>query len=1065
MKNSMLNKLRQAQDGAAVLMVLLVTVFVVMMGSSVLFSSYNGYLVQLVERDGLGTFYSAEDKLTQVKAVVQDFSSDALQSSYTKVMSEYALWMSQDMSEEVLQAKAQEKFTTYFLDELNKLFSVVVDDAITEEYEFSTGNAKFETGDVEFDDDSNDKLFYFDGSLAGALGDLSLDLSTDLSGVSSGTSLTGVSGGIYHTTILESIAGLLGDSECSITAANGTADGSTTGTFVLESSVSGDRLVMKDVMISYKDENGYQSYIVTDIIIEMPDFVHNGLNELAYYKPGSDGNTLLDNASSIAKLWVKSSATYDEGLLVTGDLYGGTFFIYNENSTGSDDIIFSHGEGRLITHTDKITKSSIEAGNVSTGSTNDDHFNFDTGTIKGDSLMGFEVYDGTKFFTQASSEIWSSNVNVLGGSMLTLQGKEGVHYLANIGDYQNMGGVKISGDLLVEGGTATNKTDLTLAGDFFGFGQGGDAKGDSALLIAGNNVNVRMEFDENHPDWYENYTLVQVAEDQGDIGIDEDGNQVTYRYHYNSDGSKVTLDYIRQESELETLSLAGLAYLDPVAREGASGTEYAMGQSMATLFDQVAYLIPAEALEGVSSNPSSSNKVTVVNLNYELWPGTTIGDYCDSSAPVVITNPYITGESASYYFFNFEPSDKNDSYDSVSRSNDYFRAYVSANGQAFTNTTSKFVTMQEITEQFFELNSQGNVYYNTSEDGITIADNNTNEDLVASAADEELRFQKSSITLDPDFNFTTRGVDTVGDDGLVDVKRVLPVYESGELTGVKVQNYLTGRQTAETTVGEAVIRQGEVTAGAAGWDTVDNPYDFFIDQSLIELDKLKSVETGIWGNLFFRKNNYIYAMYSGGGVNYETNNFMSRLYYANSAFGDTSSDYLSLIFSASGINIQMNHSTTKDLFEGLAMSRVGIALVTPIKSNRDGFHDALEATTEIYLTANQSAAGVGVPIEVVLDINEGLPETLEQWVERQENSDYLLLQKEYRKGSEFNTYDHTDGKTYLTLTVPCSAYFRNLDAVATPGTSDSTITGSNRDEAFVNWDSEDLVYFENWEKY
>lgn len=115
------NKLKHNQKGAALLMVLLVTAFVVLMGSSVLFTSHSGHLVKLVDRQGLDTFYSTETVLDQMRAQVQDFSSAALRDSYTKTMSEYAFIEASQSDEDDILSEAQNVFNKYFCEELSKV--------------------------------------------------------------------------------------------------------------------------------------------------------------------------------------------------------------------------------------------------------------------------------------------------------------------------------------------------------------------------------------------------------------------------------------------------------------------------------------------------------------------------------------------------------------------------------------------------------------------------------------------------------------------------------------------------------------------------------------------------------------------------------------------------------------------------------------------------------------------------------------------------------------------------------------------------------------------------------
>ncbi len=1013
MKKKILSKLKQAHDGAAVLMVLLVTVFVVMMGSSVIFSSHNGYLVQLVDRAGMDTFYSAEDYLVQAKAVVQDMASDALQTSYTRVMSEYGLMygMMPDTyaTHDELEAAAEEKFHQYFLDELNKIY--VASDSSTSGYgvvsynemvsdvvasggsassvmSMTTSSATGDThGSTSFVDGTNEKLFYFydlpttsNNVPSLSTNSFTTQLTTkQLNGGEASTSDEGVKtgSGIFDASLLGALAGMAGVDGLDMAVADGTTGGKNTGYFELLDAVGGRRLVMKDVMISYVDDSGFQSYITTDFIIEMPDFVHNGDittgTGLGVYREG----TALDNAASIGKLWVKVSSPTTGGLLVAGDMYGGTFYTYQEGSNDISKIIFSHGGGRLITHTEEITK--LDNPSV-TDDYNDQNANFITGTTKAD-LIGFEIYDGTTFFSRYDSEIWTSNVSLYSNGNMYLQGYGDFH--TGVYSYsQYFGGVNVLGDIIVEAGddskNGSGESNVTMTGDIFGFGNGSTAAESSAILISTDNVNLNME-----------YEPLPSLDAWGNIEYDSAGNQINM---FEGDA----------EASLRSITMAGLSYLDPAgAVEGIVNSEYAMGQSMAVVSDQLAYLIPVAAMSNVSSNPTGLDiSSVVVDTSYVLWGDKTLADYGISSVPYTIKRPYSSGDTATYYLYNFDVGGNQGSDTWVANANAYFADYVEYNGEYFEEITSKFVTIAALQNQMFSLNSKGSIYY-MSDDGIKIGDNSrsTSESLDTSAAIMQQRFENASVTLSPD---------------------IAPV----------ATNDYKGNQVS----------------------VLNNPFDYYLHCDLLLNDCILSVESGIWGSIVFRRDTgdkEVLAIFRNSGFNYYgENTFASYANDVRAEFGSTSASELSLIIARAGVGL--NAGT--NVFNGLVMSETGVALQSPIYSNADRFQSALDAKTMIYVM-NGTAK-----------ITKNSGETDAEFLTRMASDSNVVTELSYRTGATLGTYnDGTD--TYLIMNVPASAYFRNLGNYSEAEPEEQPFDGAGEIDTKVNWAAEDLVYFENWEKH
>lgn len=700
-----IQKIGHSDRGAAVLMVLLVSVFVIMMGSSVLFTSQNGYLIKLVDRAGLSHFYSTEDFLDQARAEVQDFSSDSLQNAYTKVMAEYAFIVSNNNGiEDNIVADAQNRFNEYFLGELDDIYIIPggVRDGSSTTYTDTSGTVSSSDGVKAFHflktESGTDEFSAVGGTLP------SNGFTTQTPG---GTSY----GGVYSASALLELLGYGNEDGVYITCADYvdvskldeyvadelassyplTGDSDDYGYFTLEHGVTGDRLVIKNVTISFMDDSGYLTHITTDIIIEMPDFVHTGETSLNGSSTTYE-SVPFENAASIGKYWVKFSNAALNGLAVEGDMYGGVFFIYSEGSDSSNNIIdsekikFTHGGGRLITHNSYIPIVELE-GELNPNVYADLYDNFVTGTIK-DGLIGFEIYDGAGFHTQDDSEIWALGINAWPGSDVELNGDT---YVA--------GDLRVMGSDLNNVTNSTNYSNFVLAGSYFGFGGGGTAASDSSILIDGTGVNFSMK------------------------------NEV---------------------SSLESLKIAGTSWLTVGSKEIVNN-EYALAQSFSTLPDQIAYLIPAAALysDEVStvSNPikfSTSDYGTLpsvgVRTEYVLWDGKTIGDYATGEA-FVITNPSTTGDILLYSFYNFHDTD---------RANEYFRDYVE-HSDTFQKNVNEFMDTGTVVTNFAS-SLKGNFYYDAGTSGIQVVDANvgsSSDNLATEAAAAQETFYDLSVTLQP----------------------------------------------------------------------------------------------------------------------------------------------------------------------------------------------------------------------------------------------------------------------------------------------------------------------------
>lgn len=979
-KTSCWELLHDCRRGAALLMVLLVSVFVITLGSSVLFTSYNGYMINLVNRESQSTFYTTEENLENVLGKVQELASNALKTAYTQVMSEY-YFLFANSSDDEIQEKAQVLFNQYFMEELAK---------------YKADGTTTGSGDSIFD----------------------ITVTPDSSAVGG----LNVSGSFNSSVLTELVFGA-GSTDVFVTSVVGNI-----GSLLFETNSDGSqRLVMGSVTVSYVNDagsaNSYLTNITTDIIIEMPDFVQDGkVNTGRDPVVGQDGLP-FENAATIGRLWVKSSTSLSSGLLVEGDIYGGVFFTYVEDDSNVDpeDIVFSHGGGRLITHTSPIVSNA-----------SDDIFL--TGTTFKHELEGIEMKEGTVFYCEESSEIWTCSITAEEGSDVYLAGVPGYH-----GDYTvdvEYGGVNVQGDLVMAGGSDTSRSILSIDGNYFGFGNGNTGASSSAILI--NNSGV---------DWY-----------MGGM---------------NGDGSTLNL------------TLAGTNYLN-MGRYNDSGiqlntgSEFMTGQSWGTIIDQIAYMIPTAALlGGYNTNPmmvesSNSLKNLTVDTTYVLWEDKTIADYAGSQARVIYSS-FGTAGTVAYLMFDFSkgPASTDPASTELDNASAYFKDYVTYNNDVFKNNLSLFVTMDQLAEANFQ--AVGEVYYTNSSSGVQISSKagSMSADEIRAAADvKQAQFNLASLTLWPDwsgrlytgpFKIFTRGIDG---NNLTETYQVVAAVDNpfdfyvkqwALMMDVEYTGYSRlqgGTQGSDEWRHEMHFRDWipdfdvvvDVQDASGDWTTFDTGVNlsrlgfadiiafmeiYYEDNAYLNefvysatdftaADRTLETPSYPFTSNEFITGNYNYfrvkipddkvdesvaaflqskmlGVFGHSGFDYFDNKASKYLPTSSSSINNSADD-ICLILASSGINVY-------DSYVGLAMSAVGIAILEEIETDPYKLNDAVETA----------------------------------WTILRDGDDYYA--------------------------VPLFGYFRNMEWVSSTEFENSTESVPGSTDSYVNWGSGDLVYFDNWEKH
>lgn len=153
-----LRRLAQNNKGSAIITVIISMLFVVALGTALLFAAYMGLQVSVSARNEKDNFYDASAAMDEVKILIQDQVSTALKTAYTETLVEYA---------KLQTTNPQDTLYTNFLDELEKLgifdytydaglktttITVDVDElkAVLPENATLTGESEAEVGTDEF---------------------------------------------------------------------------------------------------------------------------------------------------------------------------------------------------------------------------------------------------------------------------------------------------------------------------------------------------------------------------------------------------------------------------------------------------------------------------------------------------------------------------------------------------------------------------------------------------------------------------------------------------------------------------------------------------------------------------------------------------------------------------------------------------------------------------------------------------------------------------------------------------------------------------------------------------
>lgn len=91
-KSSIIRKLHKDNGGSGLVMVLIMVAFLGILTGILMFTTYIGYQMRLVDKQGKDNFYTAEAVLDEINIGIQTEISDALADAYKKVMENYSIY-------------------------------------------------------------------------------------------------------------------------------------------------------------------------------------------------------------------------------------------------------------------------------------------------------------------------------------------------------------------------------------------------------------------------------------------------------------------------------------------------------------------------------------------------------------------------------------------------------------------------------------------------------------------------------------------------------------------------------------------------------------------------------------------------------------------------------------------------------------------------------------------------------------------------------------------------------------------------------------------------------------
>ena len=139
-------------------------------------------------------------------------------------------------------------------------------------------------------------------------------------------------------------------------------------------------------------------------------------------------------------------------------------------------------------------------------------------------------------------------------------------------------------------------------------------------------------------------------------------------------------------SGLSRLMLAGHSFISDANMNTNNTTDILMGESTSVRGNQMAYLVPADCLEGAATNPLAytGDQPDVSLKTGAAINGKSAGDYGISLKPVYANYPGGIGQHMAYYFMQF---------DTAAHANAFFKDYFDSKTSTITSYLKQYTTL------------------------------------------------------------------------------------------------------------------------------------------------------------------------------------------------------------------------------------------------------------------------------------------------------------------------------------------------------------------------------------
>ncbi len=305
-------------------------------------------------------------------------------------------------------------------------------------------------------------------------------------------------------------------------------------------------LVIMNLELSYKDADAYESVVDTDLVLSYP--------QVNFIQSTSVPDLLNYCVVADEGVWVNNG---NRTLTMNGNVYAGDY--YTGSSSDRNGFHIDNSGSVML----GLRKTLITRG-------------------------GLTVENKGSFTTDTKATIWADNLNVYSNAALSLSGS-----------------TYVSDDL-----TITGSGDVTLRGEYYGYGNPETAKAAASVVTEEVNANKAA---------YSSAMIINGIADSGKASIRMNG--------------------------LKTLMLAGNAYI-------GSGNAM-MGESLAVKSSQTAYLAPADSFLINTTNPTTVAEDFMAKSDFAATPEKYINyEVLKNYHAFDITPLYKDG--LVYYFLKFE---------------------------------------------------------------------------------------------------------------------------------------------------------------------------------------------------------------------------------------------------------------------------------------------------------------------------------------------------------------------------------------------------------------------------